>query len=64
MDIKLEILSSGHIKFRRGNKKYNDKVKEIISFITEEDEEIMRNLEEFFKGSEDVEVIIGGRYCG
>ena len=64
-DIKLEILSSGHIKFRRGDKAYNKKMKEIISFVTDGDEKILKEMDNFLKESEDTELLIGNTiFCG
>ena len=63
-DIKLEILPSGHIKFKRGDKAHNDKMKEIISFLVE-DEAVVKELKEFFDGSEEVEMLVGDTiFCG
>lgn len=64
-DIKLEILPSGHIKFQRGDKKYNEKVRKVISSIVDNDEDIMRDIDEFLSGSEDSELLIGDTiFCG
>ena len=64
-DIKLEILPSGHIKFKRGSKKYNEKVRQVISHLVDNDEEIMGNIDEFLIGSEDSELLIGDTiFCG
>ncbi len=64
-DIKLEILPSGHIKFRRGDKAYNEKMREIISFVTDGDEKILKEMDNFLKESEDTELLIGNTiFCG
>ena len=64
-DIKLEILPTGHIKVKRGSKEHNDKIKSIISDIVDGDEKIMKTMEEFFSGSEEVELLLGDTiYCG
>jgi hypothetical protein len=64
-DIKLEILPSGHIKFKRGSKKYNAKVRQVISHLVDNDEEIMSNIDEFLIGSEESELLIGDTIlCG
>jgi len=64
-DIKLEILPSGHIKFRRGSKAYNEKVREIISHVVDHDEDILKEIDDFLKGSEDTELLIGNTiFCG
>ncbi len=64
-DFKIEILPSGHVKFKRGDKAHNDEVRQIISFLVDKDEEIMKKLEEFFNGSEEVELLIGDTiFCG
>jgi hypothetical protein len=64
-DIKLEILPSGHIKFQRGDKKYNENIRKIISDMVDHDEEIMRGIDEFLSGSEDSELLIGDTiFCG
>ena len=64
-DIKLEILPSGHIRFRRGNKAYNEKIREIISFVTDNDESVLKEIDEFLSGSEESELLIGDIiFCG
>ena len=64
-DITLEILPSGHIKFKRGSKKYNEKIRQVISHIVDNDEEVMRNIDEFLIGSEESELLIGDTIlCG
>ncbi len=64
-EIELEILPSGRIKFKRGDKGHNDKMKQIISSIVDDDEEVMKQVEEFFSGSEDVELLVGDTiFCG
>ena len=63
--IELEILPSGRIKFKRGDKDHNDKMKQIISSIVDGDEKVMEQVEEFFSGSEDVELLVGDTiFCG
>ena len=63
--MKLEILPSGHIKFRRGNKEYNEKMRQIISFMVDGDEKILKDIDEFLCGSEDTELLIGDTiFCG
>jgi len=64
-DITLEFLPSGHMKFKRGDKKYNKKLRKIISHMVDNDEEVMRDIDEFLSGSEDSELLIGDRIlCG
>ena len=64
-DLKLEILPSGHIKFRRGSKAYNDIIKRIILPLIEGDKETTKQVEDFFNGSEDVELLNGSEiFCG
>ena len=64
-DISLEILPSGHIKFKRGDKDHNDKMKLIISSIIGDDDETMKTVEDFFSGSENTELLVGETiYCG
>lgn len=63
--IKLEILPSGHIKFKRGNKIYNQKLREIISHVVDGDKEILKQIDDFLSGSEDSELLIGDTiFCG
>ena len=63
-DIKLEILQSGHIRFRRGDKAYNKKVREVISSIID-DESVLKEIDNFLSGSEDTELLIGDKiFCG
>jgi len=64
-DITLEILPSGHIKFKRGNKEYNSKLRQVISNLVDGDEDIMAEIDEFLSGSEDSELLIGDTiFCG
>ena len=64
-DIKLEILPSGHIKFKRGSKAYNEKVREVIASIVDHDEVVLKEIDEFLSGSEDSELLIGDTiFCG
>jgi len=64
-DITIEILPSGHMKIKRGNKAYNEKMREIISFMCDGDEEVLKNIDEFLIGSEDSELLIGDTiFCG
>ena len=64
-DITLEIMPSGHIKFKRGDKKYNSKVRQVISNLVDGDEEVMAEIDEFLSGSEDSELLIGDIiFCG
>lgn len=64
-NIQLEILPSGHVKFKRGDKVYNEKLREVISYIVDGDEEILREIDEFLNGSEDTELLIGDTiFCG
>jgi hypothetical protein len=64
-EIKLEILSSGHIKFKRGDIAYNNKMRKIISSIIGDDDDQMAKVNKFFNGSEDVELLIGDNIlCG
>ena len=63
--LKLKILQSGHVVFGRGNKEYNDKIKRIILPMVEKDKEITKQLEDFFNGSEEDELLIGSEiFCG
>lgn len=65
VDLKLEILPSGHIRFKRGNRDHNNEMKRIISKIIDEDDDVMEELSKFFKGSEDVEILVGDTiFCG
>ena len=58
-EIKLEVLPSGHIKFKRGDKVHNDKMRKIILSIIECDEKEMATIDHFFNGSEDVNLLVG-----
>jgi hypothetical protein len=63
-NVKISILPSGHIKFRRGDKKYNDKVKEILMSLID-DEKIINELDSFFDELKEVDVIVGNNtFCG
>ena len=64
-DITLEILPSGHVKFKRGDKEYNEKVRQVIFNLVDGDEVIMIEIDEFLRGSEDSELLIGNTiFCG
>jgi len=63
-NVTLEILSDGRIRFKRGSKQHNEHMIKILSSVVE-DQEVMDGLVEFFKGSEDVELLIGDTiFCG
>jgi hypothetical protein len=63
--IALDILPSGHIRFRRGDREYNKRMREIISFVVDNDETVLREIDDFLIGSEDVELLIGDTIlCG
>lgn len=63
--LKLEILPTGHIKFKRGDRDHNQKLMEVLSHLVEGDREIIEELKIFFKGSEEVKVIVGDTiFCG
>lgn len=64
-NLEIKILPTGHIKFKRGDKDYNKKMIEILSQLVDGDEEKIKELEDFFKGSEEVEIIMGSTiFCG
>jgi len=63
-NLALEILSDGRIRFRRGDKKYNDNMIQVLSHLID-DPDVMKDLTEFFKGSEDIELLMGDTiFCG
>jgi hypothetical protein len=63
-EITLEILPSGMIRFRRGDKQHNECMINVLSQVVE-DPEVMNDLTYFFRGSEDVELLIGDTiFCG
>jgi hypothetical protein len=63
-ELKLEILPSGRIRFKRGSKSHNECMIKVLSSVVE-DPKIVEELTEFFKGSEDVELLIGDTIlCG
>jgi len=62
--LKIQILSNGSMKIQRGNKGHNDNLRKFISYVSEGNSEIMNRLEEFLEGSEDVELLLGDRFCG
>jgi len=64
-DITLEIMPSGHIKFKRGDKEYNSKIRQVISNLVDGDKDVMTEIDEFLSGSEDSELLIGDTiFCG
>ncbi len=64
-DLKLEILPSGRIRFKRGSRSHNTAMKQIICQFIDGDEDVIEELNKFFEGSEDVELLIGDTiFCG
>ena len=63
--IKLELLPNGRIQFKRGDLGHNLMLKEILSNLVDGDEIVMQRLDDFFKGSEDIEILVGDTiFCG
>ncbi len=63
-NITLEILPDGRIRFKRGSKQHNKHMIEILTHVID-DKNTMDELSEFFKGSEDVELLMGNTiFCG
>ena len=59
----LEVLPTGEIKFKRGNKEHNKALLEILSQIVSKDR--IGEIKEFFKESDEVIVIEGNEiFCG
>ena len=58
-DLEIEILPTGHVRFRRGDAVYNEEMKQVVLSLVGDDEEIISQLNDFFKGSEDIELLIG-----
>ncbi len=64
-EITLEIMPTGHLKFSRGDEAHNKAMRQIIFSMVDGDEEIMVEVDEFFKGSEGVELLVGDTiFCG
>jgi hypothetical protein len=64
-DISIEILPNGRIKFKRGSKSHNENMKKIIYSIIGNDDKTICDVDKFFSGSEDVELLIGETiFCG
>ena len=64
-EIGIEILPSGHIRFRRGDTEHNKNMKNILVDILGDSPAVTRELDEFFAGSEEVAVLFGERnFCG
>jgi len=60
----IEILSDGRMRFKRGTKQHNDNMIEVLSNVVD-DPKIMEEIICFFKGSEDVELLMGDTiFCG
>ena len=63
-NITLEILPDGRIRFKRGSKQHNEHMIKVLTHVID-DQETMDELSEFFKGSEDVELLMGSTiFCG
>lgn len=64
VDLTLEILPSGKVRFKRGDKHHNEQMIKILAQIID-DPEVMEELTNFFKGSEDIELLMGDTIlCG
>ena len=64
VDITLEILPSGMVRFKRGDKQHNEQMVMVLSQVVD-DPEVMDELATFFKGSEDIELLMGDTiFCG
>jgi len=64
IDLKLEILPGGKVRFKRGDKQHNEQMINILAQIID-DPEVMEELINFFKGSEDIELLMGDTIlCG
>ncbi len=64
IDITLEILPSGMVRFKRGDKQHNECMINVLSQIID-DPKVMDELICFFKGSEDIELLMGDTiFCG
>ena len=63
-DITLEILSDGRLRFKRGDRSHNECMIKLLSNVVDDPEKV-KELFEFFKGSEDVEILVGDTIlCG
>jgi len=63
-NIILQILSDGRIRFKRGSKEHNESMIRILSNIVD-DPKVIEELTEFFKGSEEIELLVGDTIlCG
>ena len=64
VDITLEILPSGMVRFKRGDKQHNECMINVLSQVID-DPEVMNELSSFFQGSEDIELLMGDTiFCG
>jgi hypothetical protein len=64
IDITLEILPSGAVRFKRGDKQHNEQLAIVLAQVID-DPEVMAELACFFKGSEDIELLMGDTIlCG
>ena len=64
-NLSITILPDGHIKVKRGNSSHNNKIREVVSHIVDNDPEIMKELDVFLKGSENVKILFGDTImCG
>lgn len=62
ISLQLEVLDTGEIKFRRGSTEHNNALLDILAEVNPDK---VPELEEFFKGSEDVIVLEGEDiFCG
>ena len=61
--VDIQILSNGNIRIKRGDKAHNEAAMKILEPFIGEDKKA--ELSEFFKGSEDVELLVGDTIlCG
>lgn len=65
VNVEFEVLPNGCLKFKRGDSLHNREMKKLICNIIDGDEYTMKELDKFFKGSEDIELLVGDTIlCG
>ena len=64
MELGIEVLESGKIRFKRGDTEQNNFLMSIMKEITS-DQKVLSDLESFFAGAEDILVLEGDEiFCG
>ena len=64
MELGIEVLESGQVRFKRGDTEQNDFLMTIMREMTS-DKKVLKDLEDFFAGAEEILVLEGDEiFCG